>query len=88
AQYRNGIGAGGNVRAGQISLLVSRPLGIKDVVNPLRASGGADRESLELIRENAPRSLMALDRLVSLSDYADFTRMFAGIAKADAVRLG
>lgn len=88
AEYRNGIGGAGNVRAGQISLLVTRPLGIKDVVNPLRASGGADRETLELIRENAPRSLMALDRLVSLSDYADFTRMFAGIAKADAVRLG
>ncbi|QWP78977.1 putative baseplate assembly protein [Lysobacter sp. K5869] len=88
AEYRNGIGGAGNVRAGQISLLISRPLGIKDVVNPLRASGGADRETLELIRENAPRSLMALDRLVSLSDYADFTRMFAGIAKADAVRLG
>ncbi|MGH8079794.1 MAG: putative baseplate assembly protein, partial [Lysobacter sp.] len=88
AEYRNGIGQGGNVRAGQISLLVTRPLGIKDVVNPLRSSGGADRETLQLIRENAPRSLMALDRLVSLSDYADFTRMFAGIAKADAVRLG
>jgi len=88
AEYRNGIGPGGNVRAGQVSLLVSRPLGIKDVVNPLRAAGGADRDTLELIRENAPRSLMALDRLVSLSDYADFTRLFAGIAKATAARLG
>ncbi|MGN7918123.1 putative baseplate assembly protein [Lysobacter sp. 22409] len=87
AEYRNGIGKGGNVRAGQISLLISRPLGIKEVINPLHASGGADRESIGLIRENAPRSLMALDRLVSLSDYADFTRMFAGIAKAVAARL-
>src|SRR5690606_27546544 len=83
-----GIGQGGNVRAGQVALLVTRPLGVKDVVNPLRASGGADRESAGLIRENAPRSLMALDRLVSVSDYADFTRMYAGIAKAAAVRLG
>jgi len=88
AEYRNGIGQGGNVRAGQVALLVTRPLGVKDVVNPLRASGGADRESAGLIRENAPRSLMALDRLVSVSDYADFTRMYAGIAKAAAVRLG
>lgn len=87
AEYRNGIGKGGNVRAKQVSLLVSRPLGIKDVVNPLPASGGADRETAALIRENAPRSLAALDRLVSLSDYADFTRMFAGIAKAEAARL-
>ncbi|MBX9403060.1 putative baseplate assembly protein [Lysobacter sp. BMK333-48F3] len=87
AEYRNGIGKGGNVRAKQVSLLVSRPLGIKDVVNPLPASGGAERETAALIRENAPRSLAALDRLVSLSDYADFTRMFAGIAKAEAARL-
>jgi predicted phage baseplate assembly protein len=87
AEYRNGIGKGGNVRAGQINLLVTRPLGIKDVINPLRASGGADRETLDLIRDNAPRSTVALDRLVSLSDYADFTRMYAGIAKAHAIRL-
>jgi len=87
AVYRNGIGRGGNVQAGQISLLASRPLGVREVINPLRASGGADKEGRDLIRDNAPRSVMALDRLVSVSDYADFTRMFAGIAKASAVRL-
>lgn len=87
AEYRNGIGKGGNVRPGQVALMVTRPLGLKDVVNPLRASGGADRESEALIRENAPRSIIALDRLVSVPDYADFTRMFAGIAKAEAHRL-
>ncbi|MEB1528104.1 putative baseplate assembly protein [Xanthomonas sp. WHRI 7945] len=87
AEYRNGLGKGGNVRPGQVALMVTRPLGLKDVVNPLRASGGADRETEALIRENAPRSVIALDRLVSVSDYADFTRMFAGIAKADAQRL-
>ena len=30
---------------------------------------------------------MSLDRLVSVQDYADFTRTFAGIGKADARRL-
>lgn len=87
AEYRSGIGKGGNVRAGQIALMVHRPLGVKEVVNPLAASGGADRETAALIRENAPRSTIALDRLVSVSDYADFTRMYAGIAKADAQKL-
>lgn len=87
AEYRAGIGKGGNVRGGQVAMMVHRPLGVKDVVNPLAASGGADREAPALIRENAPRSIIALDRLVSVSDYADFTRMYAGIAKADAVRL-
>jgi len=87
AQYRSGIGREGNVRAEQVSLLVSRPLGAKAVINPLPASGGADRESRELIRENAPLSIQALDRLVSVPDYADFARGFAGIAKAAAQRL-
>jgi predicted phage baseplate assembly protein len=84
AIYRSGIGAPGNVRAGQISLLQTRPPGVKAVVNPLRASGGADRESRDLARENAPLSVMPLDRLVSIQDYADFTRRFAGIGKAVA----
>jgi predicted phage baseplate assembly protein len=84
AVYRSGIGSGGNVKAGQISLLQTRPLGVKAVVNPLRASGGADPETRDLARENAPLSVMSLDRLVSLQDYADFTRRFAGIAKAVA----
>ncbi len=82
--YRRGIGAPGNVRAEQLSLLMTRPLGVKAVINPLRASGGADKESRDLARENAPLSVMALDRLVSIEDYADFTRGFAGIAKARA----
>ncbi|MCQ4164900.1 putative baseplate assembly protein [Tahibacter harae] len=86
ARYRSGIGAAGNVRAGQISQLQTRPQGIKGVVNPLRASGGGGRESRDLARENAPLSVLALERLVSVSDYADFSRRFAGIAKASAVQ--
>jgi hypothetical protein len=86
ARYRNGIGVPGNVRAGQISLLGSRPLGLKDVVNPIESSGGADREGAESIRRNAPIALMAFDRLVSTADYADFARNFAGVGKAAAVR--
>ena len=87
ANYRQGIGKGGNVRAEQISLLLSRPLGVQGVINPLRASGGADREDLDQARDNAPLALMALDRLGSVQDYADFTRTFAGIGKAAARRL-
>ncbi|MET0309925.1 MAG: putative baseplate assembly protein [Sphingomonas sp.] len=88
ALYRNGIGAPGNVAAKQISLLASRPLGVKDVINPIRASGGADREGPDAIRRNAPIAIMALDRLLSTSDYADFARGFGGIGKAAASRTG
>ena len=87
AVYRTGIGKSGNVGARRISLLATKPLGVKTVVNPLLASGGADRESRDSGRRNAPLAVMALDRLVSVQDYADFARTFAGIGKAAARRL-
>ena len=87
ATYRSGIGAPGNVQPGQISLLATKPLGVKAVTNPLRASGGADRDGRDDIRRNAPLAVLALDRLVSTQDYADFARTFAGIGKASAARL-
>lgn len=87
AKYRSGIGKGGNVKAEQISLLASRPLGVKAVINPLAATGGADPESRDQARRNAPLAVMALDRLVSVQDYEDFTRTFAGIGKASVAQL-
>jgi predicted phage baseplate assembly protein len=87
AVYRSGIGNAGNVEAKQISLLASRPLGVKEVINPQRASGGADPESRDQARRNAPLATLALDRLVSVDDFASFTRRFAGIDKAAAARL-
>jgi hypothetical protein len=87
ARYRIGIGKGGNVPAERINLLASRPLGVKGVINPLPSTGGADPESRDQARRNAPLAVLALDRLVSVVDYADFARTFAGIGKASAARL-
>ena len=84
ATYRIGIGESGNVDAGQITMLASKPLGVKEVVNPMRASGGASGDTDEQARRNTPIALLALDRLVSVRDYADFARAFAGIGKAAA----
>ncbi len=87
AEYRNGIGKPGNVKAGQITLLTTRPLGVKEVINPLRASGGADKETRDQARKNAPLAVKALDRLVSVQDYEDFARTYAGIGKARAMEI-
>jgi predicted phage baseplate assembly protein len=83
--YRKNLGAGGNVRANQVSTLLSRPAGVRTVTNPVAANGGADRETRDDARRNAPLTVLTLGRAVSLRDYADFARAFAGIAKADAV---
>jgi hypothetical protein len=87
ASYRYGIGKPGNVKAQQISQLATRPLGLDGVINPLPATGGADRDSPSQARRNTPIAVKALDRLVSVQDYADFARAFAGIGKASAARL-
>jgi predicted phage baseplate assembly protein len=87
ATYRTGAGPDGEVKAGQLSLLQTRPLGIREVTNPVPATGAAPAEEMEDARENAPNTVLTLDRIVSLRDYEDFTRSFRGIGKARADRL-
>jgi predicted phage baseplate assembly protein len=82
ATYRRGIGLEGLVKPDQLSLLLTRPLGVKAVTNPVAAEGAADREELSDARNNAPLTVLTLDRIVSLRDYEDFVRAFAGVAKA------
>jgi predicted phage baseplate assembly protein len=85
ATYRTGIGKPGLVDANELSLIQTRPLGIDSVHNPLPASGAADPEDRDSARRNAPRTVVAMDRIISLRDFEDFARTFAGIGKALAV---
>lgn len=85
AVYRKEIGAEGLVDAGQLNILMSRPLGLKEATNPLAPTGGDDPESHDDAQRNAPLTVLTLDRTVSLQDYEDFSRTFGGIAKALAV---
>ncbi|HEX7756965.1 MAG TPA: putative baseplate assembly protein [Niabella sp.] len=82
ATYRKGIGTAGLVAANQLSQLVTKPLGVKSAVNPVAPAGAEDPEDLAAARNNAGLTIRALDRIVSLQDYEDFARAFAGIDKA------
>lgn len=84
AIYRKGAGMDGMLEAGQLSLLATKPAGLKSVWNPLPPSGAADAEALGDARTNAPLKVLTLGRTVSLRDYEDFARGFAAIAKARA----
>ncbi len=84
ATYRKGAGSDGMLEAGQLSLLATKPAGLKSVVNPLAPAAAANAEDIEAARRNAPLKVQTLGRVVSLRDYEDFARAFAGIAKARA----
>jgi hypothetical protein len=85
ATYRSGIGPDGDVDANTLTILQSKPLGIRSAVNPLAAGGSQAPESVSDARANAPLKVLTLERIVSLKDFADFARAFSGIGKAEAV---
>lgn len=87
ASYRVGAGRSGNVRADTVRQLTSRPLGVGAVSNALPMTGGSPGDEPVETRELVPLRMLALDRLVSVADYADFAAAHAGIAKASAARL-
>jgi len=82
ATYRKGSGLGGLLKAEQLSQLMSRPLGLKSGTNPLAPAGAAAAEGIDSARANAPLTVLTLGRIVSLRDYEDFARAFAGVGKA------
>jgi predicted phage baseplate assembly protein len=82
ATYRKGLGAEGLVAAGQLSLALTKPLGVRSVTNPLPAVDSAAPETSPNIRRNMTLPIRTLERIVSLQDYEDFCRDFAGIGKA------
>jgi predicted phage baseplate assembly protein len=87
ARYRSGIGLDGEVKEGTLTMLASRPLGVKGVTNPLPAAGADDPEKMEDARKNAPLTVRTLGRIVSPGDYEDAAQSFAGIGKAQAIEL-
>jgi hypothetical protein len=82
AKYRKGIGVAGNLPSGALSQLASPPLGVTGVTNPVPARGGADPDTAEQARGDIPRSTRTLGRAVSVTDYADYARTFAGVTKS------
>jgi len=82
--YRLGVGSLGNVPAGTILSLATNNISNVTVSQPSAATGGADIESSDSIRVNAPRALRTLRRAVSLKDYAYMALQVAGVAKAIA----
>jgi len=87
AAYRTGIGLAGMLGADRLTLLRERPLGVATVNNPLPTTGAAEPENRDEAKVNAPLTVLTMERIVSLRDFEDFARAFAGIGKAQATAL-
>jgi hypothetical protein len=92
ATYRVGGGADGNVAANTIKYILTNVTSGLTVSNQYisatvtgAAAGGSDPEATDSIRINAPLSVRALNRAVSLSDYSSLVIQVSGVAKATAV---
>jgi predicted phage baseplate assembly protein len=87
ARYRFGTGAAGNLPPGRITQVVTRPLGVVGVTNPVPSTGGGDPDGPGLARRRIPLTVATLDRLLSVPDYADFARSRVGIGRAAAAEV-
>ena len=54
AKYKVGLGLTGMLKENQLSILASRPLGVRSVTNPIEPTGVADPEDRDHARQNAP----------------------------------
>ena len=82
--YRVGGGVLGNVGPNTLTYLLTNVVAGLTVNNQDAAAGGADPESTDSIRFNAPFALTALNRAVSLSDYAALSVQVPSVSKAIA----
>jgi len=85
ATYRVGAGLAGRVNANSLTTLLDNLQGLTGVTNPLAAEGGAEPETLETIRRNAPTTVRTFGRIVSLQDFADLITSSGEVAKAEAI---
>ncbi len=84
--YQVGGGATGNVNANTVTSLVRALSYIDAVANPLPASGGSDRESVEEAKSRAPYTIKSRDRAVTAEDFEMLAlRASTSLARAKSV---
>jgi hypothetical protein len=81
--YRVGAGSAGNVLGDTLKYFLTNATAGVTSTNTA-ATGGSDEETTDSIRFNAPLALRAVNRAVSLKDYAYLAIQVPGIVKATA----
>ena len=85
--YRKGTGLNGNLPAYAVNKVVKPHYLIDSVIQPIVSSGGNDLEAIESLKDNAPASVLALERAVSLSDFTHLAASNSSVWQAKAFRV-
>lgn len=91
ATYTTTVGAAGNVAAGVVSSIVTPVTGVSiqqladGTYNSTLMSGGADPESNDTIRANAPLTFTTQNRAVSVDDFANLALNVPGVLMSVAI---
>jgi hypothetical protein len=83
-RFRVGSGLAGNVPARGLEKPVNPHPLVDAVRQPVQAAGGGDMENVASLRENAPPTLLALERAVSLSDFSHLAASQSSVWQAKA----
>ncbi len=88
ARYQTGGGTAGNKTAGTIVQLKTTVPYVERVTNPEAATGGAEAETLDSLRDRMPRTLRHRGRAVTLEDYEDLAKQASpAVARAKCIPL-
>lgn len=67
---------------GSLSVILKSWPGLKSIVNPVQAGGGADPDSPSAMQTNAPQSVLTFGRAISADDYEVIAAQAPGVARA------
>jgi predicted phage baseplate assembly protein len=81
--YRHGGGAA-KPPAGTVSQFKRPVRGVSRIHSPLGATGGADAEGPDELKQTAPGFALTLDRAVSVADFEAMAHSYSGILNAQA----
>src|SRR5208282_2144557 len=84
ATYRVGAGAD-SPPAGKLAVIAQSYPGLRSVLNPVAVIGGADADPPSQIAHDAPRSVLAFGRAVSVFDYQALAAEAPSVTRARAV---
>jgi len=84
AAYRVGGGTVGNLASNQIVDIATPLIGVS-VSSSTAMTGGANAESIDQIRVNAPRAYRTQDRAVTLKDFGNLALGVSSVSQANAV---